>query len=93
MPEPLARLILVVIGTYAGLGCVFAPLFVWKGAAKIDPVAAKGSWGFRWIIMPGAALFWPLLLLRWLRGQGTPVERSPHRDGRNASTAIPENLS
>ena len=30
----------------------------------------SGTWGFRLLILPGAAALWPLLLLRWLRAKG-----------------------
>ncbi|MGI9625272.1 MAG: hypothetical protein ACR2QM_00435 [Longimicrobiales bacterium] len=55
------------VTVYAALGAAFAVLFAWKGAARIDPSAAGASWGFRLLILPGAAAFWPWLLLRWSR--------------------------
>ena len=64
---------------YAGVGVVFAPLFAFRGAAALDPVAKDGTLGFKLLILPGAALLWPLLLLRWMRGAGEPEERSAHR--------------
>ena len=52
---------------YAIIGAVFATAFVLRGAAAIDPAAKHSSWGFRVLIFPGAAAFWPLLAKRWLR--------------------------
>lgn len=65
---------------YGALGIVFAPLFAFRGAAALDPVARDGTVGFKLMILPGAALLWPLLLVRWVRGAGVPAERSAHRD-------------
>ena len=46
----------------------------------IDPLARSGTWGFRLLILPGSALFWPLLAKRWFGGAPTPPEeRTAHR--------------
>jgi len=66
---------------WAAAGLVFAVPFVLRGAARIDPDAARGTWGFRVLILPGCVALWPLLLVRWARASGSPpAERSPHRD-------------
>ena len=65
---------------YALVGLVFGVAFVWRGAARIDPGAAAGTWGFRLLILPGAAALWPLLLRRWVRHQEPPGESNAHRD-------------
>ena len=65
---------------YLSLGLVFAIPFVFVGAGKIDPLAAKGTWGFRLLILPGAALLWPLLARRWWSGTTQPPgERTAHK--------------
>jgi hypothetical protein len=80
MSLTVANWIVVALGVYAGIGIVFAILFVAVGAARIDPTARAGTTGFRILILPGAAAFWPLLLTRWIRGEGKPPEeRTPHR--------------
>ena len=61
------QLILLLVGIYILAGLLFAIAFVLKGVDKIDETAAGASWGFRVIIIPGTAVFWPLLLKRWLR--------------------------
>jgi len=61
---------------YALAGAVFALLFAWRGAAAIDPVARHATWGARALMLPGAALLWPLLALRWWRAG------DPCHDGR-----------
>jgi hypothetical protein len=60
---------------YLGLGLLFAILFVWRGAAALDPAARDGTLGFRLVILPGAALLWPWLLWRWWRRPPQPAER------------------
>lgn len=64
---------------YAAIGVLFAIVFVIRGVGRVDPAAPGSSWGFRLMILPGSAAFWPLLLARWIRGTGPPAERSPHR--------------
>ena len=68
-----------ILGIYLGVGLVFAVAFVWRGVGTIDPAARGGTAGFRLLIIPGAAALWPILARRWLRGEGPPVERNPHR--------------
>jgi hypothetical protein len=76
----MAAVFLILLASYLALGFVFALAFVCFGAGRIDPHAAHGTWGFRLLIIPGAAALWPLLLSRWLRGVPEPPEqRDPHR--------------
>jgi GNAT superfamily N-acetyltransferase len=72
----LARLAAV----YLAVGLLFAAAFSARGARAVDPAARGAGWGFRLLIVPGAAAFWPLLALRWLRGTGVPpTERTSHK--------------
>lgn len=68
MPEAFASALVLALGVYAGLGVVFAVLFVLFGVDRIDPAARGAAPGFRLMILPGSAALWPLLLRRWLRG-------------------------
>lgn len=71
---------LTLLGAYSVCGLIFAIPFVFVGASKIDPHAARGSWGFRLMIIPGAAALWPLLLRRWMVGTKSPPEEcNAHR--------------
>jgi membrane protein implicated in regulation of membrane protease activity len=71
---------LILLGAYLAIGLVFAVPFALVGAKKIDPHAAKGSWGFRLLIIPGATALWPLLLRRWVAGVKEPPEEcNAHR--------------
>jgi hypothetical protein len=59
-----ASAIVTVLLFYLAAGLAFAIWFAVRGAGRLDPVAAAGSGGFRLLIVPGAALLWPLLALR-----------------------------
>jgi hypothetical protein len=52
---------------YLVFGLVFAAAFTLTGAGKLDPAARHSTWGFRLIIIPGAAALWPLLAWRWVK--------------------------
>jgi hypothetical protein len=71
MPETTARIVVTVLGVYAGAGAQFALAFVVAGAARVDARAAGAGWGFRALIFPGTILFWPLLARRWSRAHGS----------------------
>ncbi len=72
-------LILNLIFIYLGLGGLFGIAFAFAGAKAIDPAAKNGSIGFKLLIIPGAAFFWPYLLKRWIAKSPPPEERSAHR--------------
>jgi len=58
---------------YAVVGVLFAIAFVTVGIRAVDPAAEESSVGFRLIIFPGVAAFWPLMLIRWV---GKKVSRT-----------------
>lgn len=64
-----AELFANLLGVYAAVGILFAIAFVTIGISRVDPVAKNTTVGFRLIVLPGAALLWPLLLRRWI-GEG-----------------------
>ena len=75
-----AEAIVQAAGAYVAAGLVFAVLFVTIGVQRIDPAARGAPLGFRLLIAPGAAAFWPLLAFRWARGSThPPAERTAHR--------------
>ena len=51
--------------TYALAGAAVAIAFVLVGVDRVDP-AARGAIAFRPLLLPGAALLWPLVLARWI---------------------------
>ena len=58
---------------YLACGLLFAVAFVTVGVGRVDAAARGTSLGFRLLILPGVATFWPLLAVRWIRAcrQGT----------------------
>ena len=80
MAETIAGWLVTALGVYAGLGLLFGVAFITRGAARIDPQAVGGSWGFRLAILPGVVALWPLVARRWASGQPPPEERNAHRE-------------
>lgn len=68
----MAMSILLIAKGYLAVGALVALLFALFGVARVD-AGAKGSWPlFRLLVIPGATLLWPLVLVRWfsaLRGR------------------------
>ena len=67
------------IQAYAAAGLLFAVPFLIRGAERVDPHLAASPVTVRLLILPGVAIFWPLLAWRWITGRQAPVERTPHR--------------
>jgi hypothetical protein len=63
-------IILDVLAFYAVIGVVTALAFVTFGIARVLPAGTPVTLGARVLLMPGAALLWPYVLLRWLKGPG-----------------------
>ena len=61
-----AQVIAGILAAYGLAGVVFAAVFVVAGIHRVDPVATHAPIGFRLIVFPGVAAFWPLLLGRWM---------------------------
>jgi hypothetical protein len=66
VPETAAAIVMLIVKTYVVAGLAFALPFVARGVNAIDARAAGAGWGFRLAIVPGAIVFWPLLLGRWV---------------------------
>lgn len=80
MLETFAKAMVYTLEGYAGFGLVFAVPFVWLGVQRLDSDAQGSGIGFRLLILPGVAAFWPMFLYRWRRGMvEPPVEKNPHR--------------
>jgi hypothetical protein len=58
---------------YLVLGLAFALVFVVRGVATIDPAAKGMPLLARLLIVPGAAVLWPLLLWKWFTQTSPPV--------------------
>ncbi len=74
------EILVLVVEIYLVVGILFGIAFVTRGVQAIDHAAEGTGWGFRLIILPGVAVFWPWLLRRWIRGAQPPEERTAHRD-------------
>ena len=77
--QELITVILAVLGVYLAIGVVFAIPFAVFGLKSVDPGAVAGTWGFKLLILPGSAVFWPYLLKRWISKSPPPAETSAHR--------------
>lgn len=81
MTQEWAELTVDIVTLYALVGGLFGLFFVARGAQRSDPAARGAGWGFRLLILPGAAALWPVLAWRWLRAAGgPPTERNAHRE-------------
>ncbi len=65
--ETIVNACLQVLSLYLLIGLIFAGLFIWKGAAKIDEGVSGSTRGFKLIILPGVIFLWPLLLPKWIK--------------------------
>jgi hypothetical protein len=80
MFETLVTAFVYALSVYAGLGLLFALAFVRVGVDRLDKQARGAGVGFRLLIVPGVAAFWPFFLLRWVKGVAEPpVENNSHR--------------
>jgi hypothetical protein len=80
MLEIFTNVIVYTLAVYASLGLVFAVPFVWLGVQRLDSEAQGSGIGFRLLILPGVAAFWPMFVYRWNRQIAEPpIENSPHR--------------
>ncbi len=65
--HPIVAILLNALTLYAAAGVVTALAFVSFGVTRVQP--APVSLGARILILPGAAVLWPYVLLRWLKAQ------------------------
>ncbi len=65
-----AEMLWTAVAGYLAIGLAFALFFTFAGAPRIDRAAGGTGLLFRLLILPGAAVLWPLLLLMWLTGAG-----------------------
>jgi sulfite exporter TauE/SafE len=73
MSVELASIIAQAFGLYFAIGALFALLFVFFGAQKIDPAAKTMPVRARLLILPGTIGLWPLMALKWLRQTEPPL--------------------
>lgn len=66
-----AEAIVLALAIYAGVGAVFAIIFVTALASRLDAQAKGMPIQARLLIFWGAAGLWPLLALKFIRGEKT----------------------
>ena len=54
---------------YAVAGAAVALAFVTFGIARVLPAGTPVTLGARVLLLPGAALMWPYVLLRWVKAR------------------------
>ena len=57
------------LALYGLAGAVTALAFVTFGIARVLPTGTPVTLGARVLLMPGAALLWPYVLLRWVKAR------------------------
>jgi hypothetical protein len=62
-------LLIDVLALYAVIGAVTGLAFVTFGIARVLPAGTPVTLGARVLLMPGAALLWPYVLLRWVKAR------------------------
>jgi len=60
----MAAAIVQVVTIYLAIGIVVGAAFLFLGIDRVDP-AARGSYAFRPLLMPGLTLLWPVVAARW----------------------------
>ena len=55
------------LALYASIGLVTAVAFVTFGVSQVQPYSA--TIGARILLLPGAAVLWPYVLVRWLKSR------------------------
>jgi hypothetical protein len=55
------------LGLYAVVGAATALAFVTFGIARVLSAGTPVTLGARVLLIPGAALLWPYVLLRWIK--------------------------
>ncbi len=65
-----AEMIWTAVAGYLALGALFALLFAFAGATRMDRATGGAGPLFRLLLIPGATVLWPLLFLMWVTGAG-----------------------
>jgi hypothetical protein len=63
-------IVLYAIAVYVAIGLVSAVAFVTVGVTQVTHCSV--TMGARILLLPGATVFWPYILARWLKSYRTP---------------------
>lgn len=77
--ELAARVVVGAFEVYLATGALCALVLLSGPIARLDPGVASASWTVRLFLLPGTAVFWPLLVWRWFRRAPPPIESNAHR--------------
>jgi hypothetical protein len=87
------RWTIAALGVYLLVGSLAGAVFVVRGVGRVDRAARGTGWGFRVLIVPGCAVFWPLLIARWINEVRRPpppaLSDIPTDDGTTVIPAAP----
>lgn len=61
-----AAIIVDCVTAWLAIGVLVGVAFLFLGIDRVDP-AARGSYAFRPLLLPGLTLLWPLVALYWAR--------------------------
>jgi hypothetical protein len=59
-----AAIVVDCVTAWLVIGVVVGVAFLFLGIDRVDP-AARGSYAFRPLLLPGLALLWPFVAVRW----------------------------
>jgi hypothetical protein len=59
-----AAIIVDCLTVWLAIGVIVGVTFLFLGIGRIDP-AARGSYAFRPLLLPGLVLLWPFVAFRW----------------------------
>ncbi len=68
-----AGMLVTILGLYAAIGLLVGLIVVTVGASRMDPAAKGMPLQARAIILPGAAVLWPLMLIKLFTQKEPPV--------------------
>jgi hypothetical protein len=63
----MATLFVLTFQGYLLAGLLFSIAFFYKGAAALDAGVKDAPISFRLVLIPGATLLWPVLLIKWIK--------------------------
>jgi hypothetical protein len=75
----LSMIVLYGLAIYAVVGIVAASAFIVAGVSKVLPGPVVLTFGARLLLLPGAFLMWPYVVLRWIKADCTHCHVHPHK--------------
>ena len=60
---------LFLLALYFAFGLLFGLYFLFKGAAKIDPVISASKKRVKFLLLPGIVATWPLFILQLIKSK------------------------